>query len=807
MKNPMKLSDFRIGWRMLVQEPVYSTVVVLGLSVGFAACFLLLGFVRHSFSYDKQVPEAQQVYLVKTRFNIIGKANWLEMAPLPFLEAARRSPMVADATMLFPLEVSMKAGARVQKMQLAAVNSGFGAIFGVRALEGDLRAALSQPDSIALTRSSAQRRFGRAAVLGETVTIGGATFRVAALLADPPAASTVFYEALAGAGTSAWYDGYRNGVLKSWGQIGGRVYVKLRAGASPTALERELQAAVDGSPLVAGLAPQQLQELGTRKALDVRLGALRDMYFDADTADSPEASEHGDLRVIGGLAAIALVILLLAATNYVNLATVRTMRRQREIAVRKVLGASTGRIVAQFLAESTLVALIAAALGMLVAWLLLPLFAELVDRKLDGIFSESNILIALSLGVSTGLLAGLYPAWVALGVHPQHTLAGRGSSETSAGLWLRRALSVVQFSTAIGLTSVTLAMAWQTHYATNRDPGFDAAGMLAVDLPAAMRGSPARDALRDELTRLSGVKGVAAAQFAIGKPFIGSHLPFVTSAGGRGNLLTLDVSANFFEVLAVGPIAGRLFDSKVDTDKSTDKVVINEGAARALGYADAAQAVGKLLTMGESAPVHVVGIAPPIRYQSLHQGSRPMVYRLSATPLVLMLRGDGDLRALETGVEAVLRRIAPDEVIPVRRAASYFAQNYADDLRLAKLLGLASLIAIAIASFGIYVLATYSVQRMARQIVLRKLYGASRRAILALVGREFASLLGLGAAIALPIAALVNARYLAGFVEQAPVKAWPLLGAVLLAALVTIVSTMRHTLGALRMAPAQILRD
>jgi putative ABC transport system permease protein len=172
-----------------------------------------------------------------------------------------------------------------------------------------------------------------------------------------------------------------------------------------------------------------------------------------------------------------------------------------------------------------------------------------------------------------------------------------------------------------------------------------------------------------------------------------------------------------------------------------------------------------------------------------------------------MLRGDGDLRALETGVEAALRRIAPDEVIPVRRAASYFAQNYADDLRLAKLLGLASLVAIAIASFGIYVLATYSVQRMARQIVLRKLYGAGRRAILALVGREFASLLGLGAAIALPIAALVNARYLAGFVERAPIGAWPLLGALLLAALVTILSTLRHTLGALRMAPAQVLRD
>ena len=638
------------------------------------------------------------------------------------------------------------------------------------------------------------------------MTIDGDAFQVAAVLPDTPANSTVFYEALAGVGTSAWADGYRQSVLTNWGQIGGRVYVKLRPGASAAALEQSLQSAVDGSPLVAKLAPEALQELGDKKALDVRLGALRGMYFDTDTADSPGSSEHGDLRLIGALAAIALVILLLAATNYVNLATVRTIRRQREIAVRKVLGASTGRLVLQFLAESTLVALIAAALGLVVAWLLLPLFAELVDRKLDGMFGTANILIALSLGVSTGLLAGLYPAWVALGVRPQQTLAGRGSAETNAGLWLRRALTVVQFSTAIGLTSVTLAMAWQTYYATHLDPGFDATRMLTVDLPRPLRGA-ARDSLRDELARLPGVSGVAAVQGAIGEPFIGNHMPFVAPHGIHAQLLTMDVSANFFEVLGLAPVAGRLFDSRIDTDKSADKVVLNHGAARALGYASAEQAIGKVLMMDKEAPMQVVGIAPPVRFDSVHQASRPMVYRIGAAPMVLMAKTSGDLRTLEAEAGAAVRRIAPNHVVPVRTSASYFARNYADDLRLAKLLGLASLIAIAIASFGIYVLATYSVQRMARQIVLRKLYGAGRSAILALVGREFASLLALGAAIAVPVAALVIARYLAGFVERAPIGAWPLAAALLLALLVTLLSTLRHTLGALRMTPASILRD
>jgi putative ABC transport system permease protein len=811
MKTTMKLRDFRIGWRMLVQEPVYSAVVVLGLSVGFAACFLLLGFVRYSFTYDADVPDAGQVYMVKTRFNIAGKPEWYVLAPMQFLAAARRSPMVADATMFFPLNVSIKAGAQVRQVRIAAVNPGFPAIFGVRALDGDLQAALSQPDSIALTVGAAQRVLGRAAVPGERVTINGDPFRVVAVLPDPPANSTLRYEALAGVGTSAWPDGYRHNVMTNWGQIGGRVYVKLRPGASALALEQGLQAALDASPLVAGLAPEIAQALGDKKAMDVRLGALPGMYFDPDTADSPGSGDHGNLRLLGAIAGIALSILLLAATNYVNLATVRTIRRQREIAVRKVLGASNSRLVGQFLVESTVVALTAAALGLVVAWLLLPLFAELVDRRLDGMFGIANSLIALSLGISTGLLAGLYPAWIALGVRPQQTLAGRGSSENSAGLWLRRALTVVQFATAIGLTSVTLAMLWQTHYATHLDPGFDAAGMLVVELPRPLRGA-VRDAVRDELARLPGVSGVAAAQGAIGDPFMGNHMSFATPEGTRSQLLVFDVSANFFEVVGLAPVAGRLFDSRNDTDKSNDKVVLTEGAARALGYASGRQAIGQtlamgLMTMDANTPVQVVGIAPPMRFDSAHEAGRPMVYRISATPLALMVRSKADMRALESAAEAVVRRLAPHQVVDVRRASSYFAQNYDQDLRLAKLLGLASLVAIAIASFGIYVLATYSVQRMARQIVLRKLYGAGRRAILALVGREFASLLGLGAAIALPIAALVNARYLAGFVERAPVKAWPLLAALLLAALVTMLSTLRHTLGALRMAPAQVLRD
>jgi putative ABC transport system permease protein len=803
----MKFRDFRIGWRLLIQEPAYSAVVVLGLSIGFAACFLLLGFVRYSFSYDAQVPDAKQVYLVKTRFNITGDTKWFELAPLPYLEEARRSPMVADATMLFPLGGTMKAGAQVMPIRLVVVNGGFGAMFGIHALEGDLRTVLNEPGSVALTSSTAKRLFGRASVLGQTVAIDGYAFRIGAILPDPLPTSTIFYEALAGQGTLAWPDAYRKNMLSSWGGIGGKVYIKLKPGASPAALEQALQAAGDRSPLLKDLGPGSAAKLAGRKAIDIRLGALPSMYFDDDTANAPGSSEHGQLRVIGGLGAVALVIMLLAATNYVNLATVRTIRRQREIAVRKVLGAPAGRLASQFVAESMLVALIATAFGLLLAWLMLPVFAELVDRQLKNLFDAANLLAALALGVVTGLLVGIYPAWVALGVRPQRTLAGRGSAETSGGLWLRRALTVVQFSTAIGLTAVALAIAWQARFASSADPGFDATGMLVVELPETMRGEPML-AARAQLAHLPGVKSVAFAQNAIGEPIIGAHNSYTTQSGANTNLLTRDVSANFFEVVGVKAVAGRLFDGTRETDTSADKVVIDAAAARALGYAEPAMAVGQLLTQAAGPALEVIGIAPPLRLQSLREAARPVLWRIrSVRSLALLIRIDGDPGALEGALTAALQRMAPDQAFGIERAQTYLSANYADDLRLAKLLGLASMVAIAIAAFGIYVLATYSVQRMARQIVLRKLYGAGHAAIVALVGREFARLLALGAAIALPLAALVIARYLAGFVERAPIGAWPLFAALLLAVLVAALSTLRHTLGALRMAPALALRD
>lgn len=807
----MNLRDFRIGWRLLAAEPGYSAAVIVSLAVGFASCFLLLGFVRYSFSYDREVPRADRIFLVKMLNNHFEQASWTESVPLAFLEPARASGMTDGVSAVVPLPVGMKTNSSPQSIELAAVHADFPAMFGVRALAGDLRQALSRPDTLALTSASATRLFGGAGAVGQVVRIGGKPYTVAALVADPPSNSTLRYGALAGINTGAWDEAERKVLMPSWGYINGaKIYVRLKPGVDANALQRHLQQAADDSPFRRGQTVEFEQKLGGRKMREIALGALPSMYFDADTANTPFSGPHGDLRGVLGLTAVALLILALAAINYANLATVRALRRQREIAVRKVLGADGKRVLAQFMAESLLVAMTATALGLVLAWVLLPLFADLVDRRLDGLFTPAALLLNLALGAAIGLLAGAYPAWVALRVRPPQALAGRGSAETPGALWLRRVLTVLQFSTAMGLVAVTLAVAWQTRYASHASAGFDPTPLLVLELPVDSA-NPASRGLREALKHLSGVEGVATSLDPIGRPFAGAHIK-VTLKNGRWTGLSIRaVSANFFDVHALRPVAGRLLSEKTEQDEGGfESVLLNARAARALGYAEPADAVGQILTTDSGdgmVTATIVGIAPDLRYDSLRDTPKSYLYFTSQQNTTLTVRGRGDMARLENDAQALAARYFPNDVVPVRQARSYFAQNYGDDLRLAKLLGLASAIAVMIAGFGVYVLSAYNVRRLGRQIVLRKLFGAGRRDIARLVGREVLVLVAISAAIGLPLAALVIQRYLASFTERAPIGGWTLLAGLLAAVVVTLVSTLRGTIAASGMSPALVLRD
>ena len=822
----MRVRDFRVGARILLADPVYSIVAVLGLGIGLAVCLLLLGFARYSWSYDAQVPDAANVYIIKERNNFEAGAPWRDMAPLMLREAARLAPGVANATgYLNWLPLTLQVYGELRQIQSLTALPGFAELMGLHALKGDLAQALSSSDSFAITQKAAVRLFGTADVLGRVVTLTmssgdenekSISARIAAILPDRPANTTIPFEVLNGLNFGLMPPGFRAEALTGAMGWPGNLLVHLRPGASVSAVDAALQDAVERWPVVRNLPPQIKERLRGRKVADIKLSPLRDVYFDREVTPNRMSLpiEHGDRAVVNGLVAIAILILTLAAINYVNLAAIRVIRRQREIAMRKVLGSRGSRLTAQFVAESILVSVLATVTGLLLAWLALPLFSELMKRDLGSLLSLENVAAALAVGLLLGLLISVYPLWVALGVRPSVMLTGRPDSESVSSKRLRQALSVLQLAAAMGLASYTMGIFWQTRFAMETSPGFDPSKLLVFDLPIGQAAhSDISRGLIEALEQQPAVSGVAAAADPVGR----ARNPWSTEIrreGGEG--VTLDVksvSTEFFAVYGIKPLAGRLFDPGIDNWGDAEPLVINAMAARALGFPSAQRAVDQTVlfwSQGEHGrklvTKRIVGVAPEIRFYSLREAPQPLAYDL-LDGATLTVRARGTLADAERAIRSVWSRYYPNSVLEMSPAKDIYAANYSDDARLARLLALSTVIAMLIAAFGTYVLAADAVQRRTGEIALRRLFGASGHEIGRLIAAEVGTIVFLSAAIALPLAALAIARYLSAFTAHTSIAFWTLAYALGATFAVTAFAAAWQAWTAIRLEPVVALRS
>jgi ABC-type antimicrobial peptide transport system permease subunit len=813
----MKLRDLRIGWRTLIQEPAYTLAVVLGLGVGLAACLLLLGFVRYSMEYDTHVPDADAVYVVKHHFNVEPSSPLFDVAPMFLREVALKMPGVVDATSYIPARpeitpLTVRTDRGLMTVRGLIVLPGFPSLLGLRAVQGDLASALERPDRFVISEAAALRLFGTRDALGRTLAAEGSTMQVGAVVPTPPANTTIPFEVLFGVNGAVVEASIRHEMLTGENGWMTKMLLRLKPGASVPAILDQLQRAVDSAPSLNQFPPEVRERLGQRKVIELAMSRLRDAYFDDKVKNSFIAlpGDRASPVVVAGLAVLAGLILLLAAINYVNLTTVRVLRRQREVAMRKVLGAGVPQIVLQFFMESLLVAMTATVLGLLLAWLALPVFSQLVNRQLDGLFSAQNIAAALGLGALLGVATAAHPAWIALRVHPTQVLAGRPDAESRGSMQWRRALTVLQVAVAMGFAGVTIAVAWQTDYATHASPGFDPSAMVIVDLPEHVKDSEKARRFLSALQAQPGVAGVAISEDPIGRLDWLWTRAMKQPGGMAASMEMKSVSANFFELYGIAPVAGRLFKASQDKDDDKVPLVLNAIAARELGFASPEAAVGQAVIFtgfdNTVSTARIVGIAPELRFRSLRDQSSAIAYELRTAGTVLSVRASAAPADIERAAQALWPRYFPDAIPKIHRAADVLAVHYADDARMARLLAVATGIALVIAAFGTYVLSANTVQRRAREIVLRKLHGAGRADIGLLVVREVGLLMLAAAVIGLPIAAVAINRYLANYVEHAPIGYWTLLIALALTLTIALVAIARHTWLAMRMAPANILR-
>jgi putative ABC transport system permease protein len=580
-----------------------------------------------------------------------------------------------------------------------------------------------------------------------------------------------------------------NSGLNTWTSVNVYTYFKMRAGISLEQFQQRLTYWVDNeSPFVKMFEDNNDVVNGTAKVSERmrhKLMYLEDLHLRAkeDAGNMGDFTPMGDRGLVITFIIVAGLILLIACINFMNLSTARVSHRAREVAMRKVLGASRNQVAVQFLAEAIGLVFLSLICALVLVELLLPLYNQALGRQLElHLFSDlSLVAILIGIGLLIGVGAGLYPAMFLSRFMPGHLLRSSKGAESTSASSLRTILVVVQFATSITLVICTAVIYGQTLYAQSVDAGYVSADKLVLSV----RGTGEnRDRLKRELIKLPEISDVVYSSetptqdnenntgFTLldGEHVVGENLRLLL------NYHNMDYG--FFEAYEVKPLAGRLFDESFGTDAIKDvtegeegqivaSVILNESALRKFGFNDPQKAIGKTLVSGvaEGHQLRVVGVIPDIYFRSIKFGVRPTAYtlnpnRFNAASLVF---STNDIAGLMGKVERVWKENIPMQPIDLQFLDEMMKSQYADEVVQMKMFSVFSLLAIVIACLGLYGLASFTTERRTREIGIRKVMGANVTDIVALLIWQFSKPIMIANLIAWPISVYVMLKWLESF--------------------------------------------
>ncbi|HMB92229.1 MAG TPA: ABC transporter permease, partial [Rhodothermales bacterium] len=596
----MLINYLKIALRTLSKQVGYTLLNVTGLAVGIACCLLIGLYVRHEWSYDRFHEKADRLYRL-TYENRIGAdlppatpeeyKAWGSAAIAPLLAAD--FPEVEQAVRLSGRhKILLSQGEHAfQEEHYFYADSTFFEVFSFPLLEGNPATALVQPNSIVLTETAAQRYFGDQEAFGQTLRLEDEIpLTVTGVMADVPANSHLEFDILLSMSTFENYARANGQAFKfdNWGYIDFFTYVLLHEGTSAEAFQAQLPAFVQRYNGDALQDPPQSYTLA--------LEPITEAYLSPVSSFQP--GPKGNEASLYLFVVIAAFILLIACINFMNLSTAHATSRAKEVGVRKTVGARRTGLVGQFLAEAILLAMVATGVAVVLAQLTLPLFRMLADKEVSReLLTSLPVVGVLLLGaLLVGVLAGSYPALVISAFRPSQVLKGNFAT-SSRGVALRKGLVVFQFAAAVVLIVGTLVVRQQLHFLQERPLGFDDAQQLVLDFGRDEAVRSNIEAIKEELGRLPGVQEVAAT-----RSIPGGYYPHATTRveAPDGTMKEVvpglyEVDTDFLQQIDLEAAAGRLFSNAFTTD-AAEALLLNEAAVHDLGYADAADAVGKRFT-------------------------------------------------------------------------------------------------------------------------------------------------------------------------------------------------------------------
>ncbi len=789
---------FLSALRLMRKERLYVLINALGLAVGLATCFVIATWVHHEISYDSHFAEGSRIYRVTTITDDGGGEGMASTYPMVRARVLSQFPEVEQSARMFDngflgSKTRVAHGDRVfTDLKFFYGDSSIISLFGFTILAGDQH-ALTRPNTLLLTQSTAGKLFGDLDPIGKVVRIGGERdMEVTAVIKDLPPNTHFHFDLMASMTSHPWI---RSAEESLWSGVVFHTYLKLRAGSNAPLLEAKMKSLLENFP-------NDPNRFG--REIDLRLQPIQSIHLHSDLKF--ELEPNGSVVYVYLFVTIGFLVLAVAMMNYVNLATARHFQRFKEVGVRKVLGAAPGQLVVQFLVESALVMGMAFAGALLLAESVRPLLLTISGNDLFGgsFLQPDLLLISALIALLIGLATALIPAVALSGFRPVFLF--RPSSEGLRGPGLRKVLLVAQFVISLVLTFCT-AITWrQLEFLRHAPLGYtrDHVIVLDVSLPGVKENVRA---IKDAFRPLAGVVGAAASSQLPTDIQTGENID--TSPSQSQGVYCLSVDPDFFSVMHV-PLA--LSDSRLGTLEPSDSLnrfVLNKQALDALGWTPE-EAVGRAIRIrhGNQVPGPVLGVTEDFHFQSLHNPVGPLVIEFNPESYqYLLVRVQPD-RLSETldEMRMVWSRLAGGAPFDYQFLDEQYDRMYRAERQSGSLFIVFSSIALFISLLGLFGLASFTLERRTKEIGLRKILGATDWRVTALVSRDFFTLLLLAFGLALPLGYWFQEQWLSQFAYRVDMGVWLFLASGLLNMALAGIVLLHHSLRIARTNPVEALR-
>ncbi|MBD1394231.1 ABC transporter permease [Mucilaginibacter sp. ZB1P21] len=806
-------NHLKIALRQLSKQKMYATIKVGGFAFSVAACILIALYIKSETGYDKAYPDADRIYRVIGQYNVDGVIKKGPSLPAPFGKVLTSNfPEVEQSARIMPNALFDGAGSNEVSTANDTQNThedGFAYadqellnLLQLPMVYGDRKHALDQPFTVVIAKSKADKYFPKQNPLGKLIYLNGdktKPYKIGGVMQDFPASSHLQYSFLLTLTGKELWPGEQTG----WGSSNYTSYVKLRPGTDVPAFEKKLVRNILNKYIIPDMV-----KAGNKRAADIMSKSSLHLQPIGDvnlkSYDIDDNLSHGDIRFIWLFGGVAGFILIIACINFINLSTARSANRAKEVGLRKVVGSSRAGLVQQFITESLLYSFLSFAIAIIIAVILLPYFNLMAGKTLSLQFQSWWLLPSLIVAaVVVGIAAGIYPALYLSAFKPIAVLKGKLSTGSKSS-FLRNGLVVFQFATSIILIIGTLVIYNQMEFIMNKKLGYDKDQVVMLQ-GTDMLGSRIKE-LKNELLKIADVKSVTISDF----------LP-VAGTKRNGNVFynegkTLEeegsgaqywfVDTDYLKTMGIKLVAGRNFSAQMAGDSQA--VIINQTMANKLNLKNP---VGKRIA-NNGAVNTIIGVVHDFNFESLRDNVDGLVMQLSnqKSSIVSVKLNTGNVHGTLSAINGVWKTFAPAQPIRYTFMDERFASMYADVQRMGRIFTSFAILAIVIASLGLFGLSAFMAEQRSKEIGIRKVLGASISSITALLSMDFLKLVGIAIVIATPIGWWGMHAWLQDFANRTPIQWWVFILAAISAIVIAVITISFQSIKAAMMNPVKSLK-